>query len=110
MYVHTCRYPELWAKLNREVLEEAGLGVDGLFFMRSGSTLSPAYSTMHWLGGLFRILGVLRVWSYWGFLGHRLIGIIGITGIIEVIGVIQFIRFIRGIKFKVRLHLCLLWV
>ncbi len=43
-------YPEEWAKLNRELLEEQGRGDDAVFFMRSGYTRSPRYSTLFWLG------------------------------------------------------------
>ncbi len=44
------RYPEEWAKVNREAVEEAGLGGEAVFFVRSGFTRSPAYSTLFWLG------------------------------------------------------------
>lgn len=43
-------YAELWAKLNREVIEETGSGADFMFFTRSGYTRSPQYSTLFWLG------------------------------------------------------------
>ncbi|HYO58833.1 alpha-glucosidase [Archangium sp.] len=43
-------YPEEWARLNRELIEEVGRGEDGVFFMRSGFTRSPRYSTLFWLG------------------------------------------------------------
>jgi len=43
-------YPEEWAKLNRELLEEVGREQDVVFFMRSGFTRSPRYSTLFWLG------------------------------------------------------------
>ncbi len=44
------RYPEEWARLNREVIDETGRGNDYLFFSRSGYRRSPAYSTLFWLG------------------------------------------------------------
>lgn len=44
------RYPEVWARLNREVIEETGRGDDFAFFMRSGYRESPRYSTLFWLG------------------------------------------------------------
>ncbi len=47
---HHNAYPELWAKLNREAIEEAGLGDEATFFSRSGYTQSPRYSTLFWLG------------------------------------------------------------
>jgi alpha-glucosidase len=43
-------YPEEWARLNREAIEEAGRGEDAVFFMRSGFTRSPGHSTLFWLG------------------------------------------------------------
>jgi alpha-glucosidase len=43
-------YPELWAQVNREVIEEAGLGETATFFMRSGYTRSPRHATLFWLG------------------------------------------------------------
>ncbi|MBZ0252122.1 MAG: alpha-glucosidase, partial [Candidatus Methylomirabilis sp.] len=44
------RYAEEWARLNREVLEDAGREGDVVFFSRSGYSRSPAYSTLFWLG------------------------------------------------------------
>ena len=44
------RYPEEWAKLNREVIEEEGRLRDVVFFARSGFTQSPRYATLFWLG------------------------------------------------------------
>lgn len=44
------RYPEEWAQLNREAIEEAGLGDEAVFFTRSGFTRSPGRSTLFWLG------------------------------------------------------------
>ena len=44
------QYPEEWAKLNREVIEESGRGADLLFFTRSGYRKSPGSSTLFWLG------------------------------------------------------------
>jgi alpha-glucosidase len=44
------RYPELWAEWNREAIVRAGREEDGVFFMRSGFTRSPAWSTLFWLG------------------------------------------------------------
>jgi alpha-glucosidase (family GH31 glycosyl hydrolase) len=43
-------YPEAWARLNRELIEEEGRGEDAVFFMRAGFTRSPGYSTLFWLG------------------------------------------------------------
>lgn len=44
------RYPEEWAKLNREVVEEEGRLRDVVFFARSGFTQSPRHATLFWLG------------------------------------------------------------
>lgn len=43
-------YPEYWATLNREAIEEAGEGSDALFFMRAAFTRSPGSSTLFWAG------------------------------------------------------------
>lgn len=42
------QYPVLWAKLNREVVEETGKEL--VFFNRAAYTDSPAYSTLFWEG------------------------------------------------------------
>ncbi len=44
------RYPEYWATLNREAIEEAGEGDEALFFMRAAFTRSPGASTLFWAG------------------------------------------------------------
>ncbi len=44
------KYPEEWAKVNREVIEETGNDSDFVFFTRSGFRKSPKYSTLFWLG------------------------------------------------------------
>jgi alpha-glucosidase len=44
------RYPEEWARVNRQAIEEAGQGSDAVFFNRSGYTCSPGISTLFWLG------------------------------------------------------------
>lgn len=43
-------WPALWAKLNREVLEETGNVGKLMFFTRAGFTGTPKYSTMMWNG------------------------------------------------------------
>ncbi|MFI7580042.1 alpha-glucosidase [Kocuria kalidii] len=43
------RYPVEWARINREVIDEAGLGTEGLFFNRSGHLHSPGLSTLFWM-------------------------------------------------------------
>jgi alpha-glucosidase len=44
------RYPEEWARLNREAIEESGRGDELVFFVRSGYRHSPRYATLFWLG------------------------------------------------------------
>ena len=44
------RYPEEWARVNREAIEEAGRGDDIVFFERSAFTQSPKNATLFWLG------------------------------------------------------------
>ncbi|WP_249226561.1 TIM-barrel domain-containing protein [Alicyclobacillus mengziensis] len=43
-------YPVLWAKVNQDVMQKSGLGHQGLFFMRSGFSTSPAVTSDFWLG------------------------------------------------------------
>jgi len=44
------RYPVDWAKLNREVIREAGKEGEIVFFTRAGYSYSNMYSTLFWLG------------------------------------------------------------
>ena len=43
-------WPMLWAKCNREAVEEAGKLGDCVFFMRAGAAGSQRYSTLTWAG------------------------------------------------------------
>jgi sulfoquinovosidase len=43
-------YPQEWAQINREAIEEAGLGDDLTFFSRAAFTRSPTFSTLFWQG------------------------------------------------------------
>lgn len=43
-------YPEEWQRINREAIQEAGLGDQVVFFSRSGYTRSPGLTTLFWLG------------------------------------------------------------
>lgn len=43
-------YPEAWARLNREVIDDTGHGEDFVFFTRSGYRSSPRHTTLNWLG------------------------------------------------------------
>ncbi len=44
------RYPEVWAQLQKEVIEEEGLGDEIVWFSRSGFTQSPGKVRLFWLG------------------------------------------------------------
>lgn len=44
------RWPELWARCNREAVEESGLLGDCVFFMRAGAAGSQEYATLIWAG------------------------------------------------------------
>jgi len=44
------RYPYDWALLNREVIQEAGVEDDFLFFSRSGNAKSPGATRLFWIG------------------------------------------------------------
>ena len=43
-------WPMLWAKCNREAVEEAGMLGNCVFFMRAGAAGSQRYSTLTWAG------------------------------------------------------------
>lgn len=43
-------WPALWAKLNREAIEESGKLGEIMFFTRAGFSETPKYSTMMWNG------------------------------------------------------------
>ena len=49
MQLHN-RWPELWARCNREAVEESGLLGKAVFFMRSGAAGVQAQSTLVWAG------------------------------------------------------------
>lgn len=44
------KWPMLWARVNREAVEECGLLGDCVFFMRAGAAGSQQYSTLTWAG------------------------------------------------------------
>lgn len=44
------KYPEEWQQVNREAINEVGLGNEVVFFSRSGYTKSPGLTTLFWLG------------------------------------------------------------
>jgi alpha-glucosidase len=43
-------WPAIWAKMNREALDECGVGDEVFFFTRAGYTDTVRYSTMMWNG------------------------------------------------------------
>ena len=44
------RYPQLWADVNKKVLQSTGKPQDFVYFMRSGYTRSPGKTSLFWLG------------------------------------------------------------
>lgn len=70
------QYPEDWAQLNREVLEEAGVWQDSLVFSRSGFARSPGKTRLFWLGDQ------LVSWDGYDGLRSALMGLLtsGFTG------------------------------
>jgi len=44
------QYPQTWAELNREAIQETGRGDQLIFFCRSAYRHSPRYATLFWLG------------------------------------------------------------
>mmetsp|Transcript_18388 Transcript_18388/g.17493 ORF Transcript_18388/g.17493 Transcript_18388/m.17493 type:complete len:199 (+) Transcript_18388:1082-1678(+) len=43
-------FPLEWAKVNREAEQESSLGEEIVSFMRAGSTMSPAFTDLFWMG------------------------------------------------------------
>ena len=70
------RYPEEWARVAREAIEEAGRGDDIVFFDRSGFTRSPGYATLFWLGDQ------LQSWDEYSGIKTALVGLLsgGVSG------------------------------
>ena len=69
-------YPEAWAQVNREAIDEAGKGDDIVFFNRSGFTESPRYSTLFWLGDQ------LQTWDGYDGIKTAVVGVLsgGVSG------------------------------
>lgn len=44
------RYPEEWARLNRELIQELGMEHEAVVFHRSAFTRSPRFATLFWAG------------------------------------------------------------
>lgn len=71
------KYPVEWAKLNAEAVSELGMEDDLVFFMRSGYTQSPKYSTLFWLGDQ------AVTWDHYDGLKSAIIGLLngGFSGL-----------------------------
>lgn len=69
-------YPEAWAQLNREAIEEAGRGDDIVFFDRSGFSQSPGQATLFWLGDQ------LQTWDEYDGIKSAVVGMLsgGVSG------------------------------
>lgn len=71
------KYPVEWAKLNAEAVAEMGMEDDTVFFMRSGFTQSPKYSSLFWLGDQ------ATTWDHYDGLKSAIIGLMngGFSGL-----------------------------
>ncbi len=69
-------YPEAWAQVNREAIQEAGRGDDIVFFDRSGFTQSPGQATLFWLGDQ------LQTWDEYDGIKSAVVGMLsgGVSG------------------------------
>ena len=70
------RYPEEWARMSREAIEEAGRGDDITFFDRSGFTRSPGIATLFWLGDQ------MQTWDEYDGIKTAVVGLLsgGVSG------------------------------
>ena len=70
------RYPEEWARVAREAIEESGRGAEIVFFNRSGFTRSPANATLFWLGDQ------LQSWDEYSGIKTAVVGLLagGVSG------------------------------
>jgi alpha-glucosidase len=70
------RYPEEWAQVNREAIEEAGRSEDIVFFERSAFTQSPKSATLFWLGDQ------MQTWDEYDGIKTAVVGMLsgGISG------------------------------
>lgn len=70
------RYPQEWARVAREAIEEAGRGEDIVFFDRSGFTQSPGAATLFWLGDQ------IQNWSEYDGIKSAVVGMLsgGVSG------------------------------
>jgi alpha-glucosidase len=69
-------YPEAWALVHREAIEETGRGSDFVLWNRSGFTRSPGISTSFWLGDQ------LQTWDEYDGIKTAVVGLLsgGISG------------------------------
>ncbi|GJG89512.1 alpha-glucosidase [Gemmatimonadetes bacterium T265] len=74
--VYHNRFTEEWARVNREVIEEAGRGDDAVCFHRSGFTQSPGAATLFWLGDQ------LQSWDEYDGIKTAVVGLLsgGVSG------------------------------
>ncbi len=70
------QYPEEWARVNKEAIQEAKKDGEIVFFSRSGFTRSPRYSSLFWLGDQ------LVSWDYYDGIKTAVIGLLssGLSG------------------------------
>jgi sulfoquinovosidase len=75
-YVWHNHYPEVWAQVQREAIDETGNGNDFLYWNRSGFSKSPTYSTAGWLGDQ------LQTWDEYDGIKTAVVGMLsgGISG------------------------------
>jgi alpha-glucosidase len=69
-------FPEVWAQVQREAIDETGKGDDFLFWNRSGFSQSPTYSTAGWLGDQ------LQTWDEFDGIKSAVVGLLsgGVSG------------------------------
>lgn len=101
-------YPVEWAKLNAEAVEEVGRTGDIVFFMRSGYSRSPRFSTAFWLGDQ------AVTWDHYDGLKSAMIGLLngGMSGLAinhSDIGGYTSLAF-QGIGLKRSEELLLRWI
>lgn len=70
------KFPLEWAKVNREAISEASKLNDIVAFMRAGSSMSPAFTDMYWMGDQ------LPTFDQWDGMESALVGILngGLSG------------------------------
>ncbi len=105
------KYPLEWAKVNREILSEAGRDKDAVIFLRTASAQSPKYTSLFWLGdqmvtwddhdGLKSAITGLLSSGFSGMsINHSDIG--GFIGMQKSFGGINFVNFTRSKELLIR--------